>query len=134
VPAETSDPPEVRLTEPAAKAFRKLPKRQAHGVAEALDAIGKRPANNSLPGADGKEYMIIAPADPDAPAIIYRELDDESGYLVLALAERGTYDAYDRANREGSILDSPLVKAVATALGAAAVGILLGSRSGKTLK
>jgi mRNA-degrading endonuclease RelE of RelBE toxin-antitoxin system len=124
VPAAVDPPPEVRLTPSAVEALRRLPKPQVEAVLSAIVAIGRTPAKPLLPGADGKQYMIIAPVDSNAPAVIYRKLDDEDGFLVTAVVERDTYDAYQRADEE-SRTDSSTWDKVTRTVGQAMLNTLL---------
>ena len=119
MPAAGGPQPEVRLTPSVVKALRRLPEPQAEAVASAIDAIGKTPTKPLLPGPDGKNYMIIAPVESNAPAVIYRKLDDEDGFLVTAIVERDTYDAYQRADEDSRSDFSPwdrLTRAVGNAM------------------
>lgn len=131
MPDSGSPGPDIQMTSSVVDRLRDLPREQAKAVAQAIRAIGQTRGRSLLPGTDGKQYMIIAPIDDSAPAIIYRESDDGTGFLVTALVERDAYDAYEDVGRQ-SILDSPIVKAILAALGGAALAALLSSRSGKS--
>jgi hypothetical protein len=118
--------PEVRVAEPVITEMRAMPREQAAAAARAIQRIGSD-AGVALrippPGIPDGHYLAIVPDDPEAPVVIYRELTqaEGGGYLVTALADRDTYDAYEHAEQNGH-LDSPLWKTLAAVAVAAAVG------------
>lgn len=110
---------------------------QAAAVAQAILTIGQAkavPIRIDPPKAPpGTKYMALAPSDPDAPVIIYRQrnpkVDSGPGWLVTALLSRDEYQQYREAERTG-LLDDPAFQALLVA--AAALGVIwLASRSSK---
>jgi hypothetical protein len=125
----------VRMAKPAVDALHDLPVRQERAVAQAIRLIGiKAGVSLEPPGDDGMQYMVMIPDDDHAPVVIYRERPklEGGGYLVTGLLDRDTYSTYTRTAQPG-FLETPAGKAVlgAIAVGAAAIGFSLGSRSGK---
>jgi hypothetical protein len=110
---------------------------QAASVAEAVQSVGRAkavPIRIDLAGGPaGARYMALAPSDPDAPVVIYRqripEADDGAGWLVTSLVPRDEYQQYRQAERTG-LLDDPIVRGVMLA-GGVALALWLASRSVK---
>jgi ABC-type nitrate/sulfonate/bicarbonate transport system permease component len=61
---------------------------------------------------------------------MYRESKD-NGYLVTALVDRETYQTYE-ITEQPSYLRSTTFRAAVGAVAAAAIGIILGSRAGRS--
>jgi hypothetical protein len=123
----------VRMTQPAIDALHDLARPQAEAVARAIAAIGTTEGKKVVapPAADnGRQYYAMVPDQDDAPVVMYRPADD-SGYLVTALVDRETYKTYEIAEQPG-FLQSTTFKTAVGAVAAAALGIILGSRSGKS--
>src|SRR5215471_16132259 len=124
----------VRMTQPAIDALRELARPQAEAVARAIAAIGTAGTTEGkkvvAPADNGRQYYAMVPDDDSAPVVMYRAADD-SGYLVTALVDRETYKTYEIAEQPG-FLQSTTFKTAVGAVAAAALGIILGSRSGKS--
>jgi hypothetical protein len=127
-------PSNVRMTPAAIGALRELARPQAESVARAIAAIGQTPGNPVVApngnGGNGKRYLAVVPDDDKAPVVMYRESDD-NGYLVTALVDRDTYQTYEIAEQP-SFLSSRTFKTAVSAVAAAAIGIILGSRAGRS--
>jgi hypothetical protein len=123
----------VRMTQPAIDSLRELARPQAEAVARAIAAIGTAKGGGKkvvAPADNGRQYYAMVPDDDTAPVVMYREADD-SGYLVTALVDRETYKTYEIAEQPG-FLQSTTFKTAVGAVAAAALGIIFGSRSGKS--
>jgi hypothetical protein len=132
VPAD-SGPSNVRMTPAAIDALHKLARPQAESVARAIAAIGQTPGNPVVApngNGNGKNYLALVPDDDKAPVVMYRQADD-NGYLVTALVDRDTYQTYEIAEQPG-FLQSRTFKTAVSAVAAAAIGIILGSRAGQS--
>jgi hypothetical protein len=128
-----SGPSNVRMTPAAIDALRKLARPQAESVARAIAAIGQTRGNPVVApngNGNGKTYLAIVPGDDKAPVVMYRQSDD-NGYLVTALVDRDTYQTYEIAEQP-SFLQSRTFKTAVSAVAAAAIGIILGSRAGRS--
>ena len=129
VPTE-SGPSNVRMTPAAIDALHELARPQAEAVARAIASIGQAEGKPvAAPQGNGRQYYAMVP-DDDAPVVMYRQADDK-GYLVTALVDRDTYKTYEIAEQPG-FLQSTTFKTAVGAVAAAALGIILGSRSGKS--
>ena len=126
----------VRMTPTAIDALRGLARPQAESVARAIAAIGQaegkpvaipQDALQENGNGNGRQYLAMVPDDDRAPVVMYRETDD-GGYLVTALVDGATYKTYEIAEQPG-FLQSTTFKAAVGAVAAAALGILVGSRS-----
>jgi hypothetical protein len=131
-----SGPSNVRMTPAAIDALHKLARPQAESVARAIATIGQVPgkpveAPNGNGNGNGRQYLAIVPDEDEAPVVMYRAAED-NGYLVTALVDRDTYQTYEIAEQP-SFLRSTTFRAAAGAVAAAAIGIILGSRSGRSL-
>ncbi len=132
VPAENGQS-SVRMTPAAIDALRELARPHAESVARAIAAIGQAPGKPvAAPEGNGRQYLAMVPDDDSAPVVMYRESDD-GGYLVTALVDRATYKTYEIAENGHSFLQSTPFKAAVGAVAAAVVGVILGSRTGKSL-
>jgi hypothetical protein len=132
VPAD-SGPSNVRMTPAAIGSLRELARPEAESVARAIAAIGQTPGNPVVApngNGNGKNYLAIVPDDDKAPVVMYRRADD-NGYLVTALVDRDTYQTYEIAEQP-SFLQSRTFKTAVSAVAAAAIGIVLGSRAGRS--
>ncbi len=138
-PIENATPAEggegdVRMTPAAIEALRALDRRQAESVARAIAAIGHVEGSPVPEASNGKHYLAMVPDDDKAPVVMYRRAN-RGKYLVTALVDRDTYQAYEIAEHRG-FLDSSAVRAtaaaVAAAAAAAAVGIVLGARANRS--
>ena len=130
-----SGPPNVRMTPAAIDALHKLARPQAESVARAIASIGQVPGNpveapNGNGNGNGRRYLAIVPDDDMAPVVMYRESDD-NGYLVTALVDRETYQTYE-ITEQPSFLRSTTFRTAVGAVAAAAIGIILGSRAGRS--
>ena len=128
-----SGPSNVRMTPAAIDALHKLARPQAESVARAIAAIGQTPGNPVVApngNGNGKNYLALVPDDDKAPVVMYRQADD-NGYLVTALVDRDTYQTYEIAEQP-SFLQSRTFKTAVSAVAAAAIGIILGSRAGRS--
>jgi len=128
-----SGPSNVRMTPAAIDALHKLARPQAKSVARAIAAIGHTPGNPVVApngSGTGRQYLALAPDDEKAPVVMYRQADDK-GYLVTALVDRDTYQTYEIAEQP-SFLQSRTFKTAVSAVAAAAIGIILGSRAGRS--
>ena len=126
-------PSNVRMTPAAIGALRELARPQAESVARAIAAIGQTPGNPVVApngNGNGKQYLALVPDDDKAPVVMYRQSDD-NGYLVTALVDRDTYQTYEIAEQP-SFLSSRTFKTAVSAVAAAAIGIILGSRAGRS--
>ena len=118
------------MTQPAIDSLRELARPQAEAVARAIAAIGTTEGKKVVaPAENGRQYYAMVP-DHDAPVVMYRQADD-NGYLVTALVDRATYKTYEITEQPG-FLQSTTFKTAVGAVAAAALGIILGSRSGKS--
>jgi hypothetical protein len=139
VPAENGQS-SVRMTPAAIDALHGLARPQGESVARAIASIGETPGNPvaapegavAAPEGNGRQYLAMVPDDDSAPVVMYRESDD-GGYLVTALVDRDTYKTYEIAENGHGFLQSTTFKATVGAVAAAAIGIILGSRVGKSL-
>lgn len=110
---------------------------QAAVVAKAIQSVGQAkavPIRIDLAGGPaGAKYMALAPSDPDAPVIIFREripgVDGGAGWLVTSLLPRDEYQQYRQAESTG-LLDDPVFQSLML-LGGAALVVWLASRSTK---
>jgi hypothetical protein len=128
VPA--GDGQNVRMTPAAIDALHSLARPQAGSVARAIAAIGQaegKPVASPPDSDNGRQYYAMVPDDDDAPVVMYRQADD-NGYLVTALVDRDTYKTYEIAGRPGFLQSNSFKTAAATVV-AAAIGVILGSRS-----
>ena len=128
-----SGPSNVRMTPAAIGSLRELARPEAESVARAIAAIGQTPGNPVVApngNGNGKNYLAIVPDDDKAPVVMYRHADD-NGYLVTALVDRDTYQTYEIAEQP-SFLQSRTFKTAVSAVAAAAIGIILGSRAGRS--
>lgn len=123
----------VRMTPVAIDALRDLSRPQAESVARAIAAIGQAPGKPvAAPEGNGRRYLAMVPGDDQAPVVMYRAADD-GGYLVTALVDRATYKTYEIAENGHSFFQSATFKATVGAVAAAVVGVILGSRTGRSL-
>ena len=132
VPTE-GGPSNVRMTPAAIGALRGLVRPQAESVARAIAAIGQVPGNPvEAPSGNGngRQYLAVVPDDDKAPVVMYR-LAEDNGYLVTALVDRDTYQTYE-ISEQPSFLRSTTFKTAVGAVAAAAIGIILGSRAGRS--
>ncbi len=121
---------DVRVTPAAVAALDKLEPPQAESVARAIAAIGQvegKPVE--APDEAGRKYLAMVPDDQTAPVVMYRVADD-NGYLVTTLVDRATYKTYEKAERLPSFLSSATFRTAAGAVAAAAIGAILGTRTG----
>lgn len=128
-----SGPSNVRMTPAAIDALHKLARPQAESVAHAIASIGQVPGNPvEAPNGNGngRQYLAIVPDDEMAPVVMYRESED-NGYLVTALVDRDTYQTYE-ITEQPSFLRSTTFRTAVGAVAAAALGIILGSRAGRS--
>jgi hypothetical protein len=130
-----SGPSNVRMTPAAIDALHKLARPQAESVARAIASIGRVPGNpveapNGNGNGNGRQYLAIVPDDEMAPVVMYRESED-NGYLVTALVDRDTYQTYE-ITEQPSFLRSTTFRTAVGAVAAAAIGIILGSRAGRS--
>ena len=128
-----SGPSNVRMTPAAIDALHKLARPQAESVARAIASIGQVPGNPvEAPNGNGngRQYLAIVPDDDTAPVVMYRESED-NGYLVTALVDRDTYQTYEITEQPG-FLRSTTFRTAVGAVAAAALGIILGSRAGRS--
>jgi len=128
-----SGPSNVRMTPAAIGSLRELARPEAESVARAIAAIGRTRGNPVVApngNGNGKNYLAIVPDDDKAPVVMYRHADD-NGYLVTALVDRDTYQTYEIAEQP-SFLQSRTFKTAVSAVAAAAIGIILGSRAGRS--
>jgi hypothetical protein len=122
----------VRMTPAAIDALRELARPQAESVARAIAAIGQTEGTPlDAPSANGRKYLAMVPDDDKAPVVMFREADD-GGYLVTALVDRETYKTYEIAENGHSFLQSHTFRATVGAVAAAVVGVILGSRGGRS--
>jgi hypothetical protein len=122
----------VRMTPAAIDALHELARPQAESVARAIAAIGQTPGKPvKAPDVNGRQYLAMVPDDETAPVVMYRESDD-GGYLVTALVDRDTYKTYEIAENGHGFFQSNTFKAAVSAVAAAAVGVILGSRAGRS--
>jgi len=128
-----SGPSNVRMTPAAIGSLHELARPEAESVARAIAGIGQTPGNPVVApngNGNGKNYLAIVPDDEKAPVVMYRQADD-NGYLVTALVDRDTYQTYEIAEQP-SFLQSRTFKTAVSAVAAAAIGIILGSRAGRS--
>jgi hypothetical protein len=119
------------MTSAAIDALHKLARPQAESVARAIATIGQVPGKPvEAPGGNGRQYLAVVPDDEQAPVVMYRASED-NGYLVTALVDRDTYQTYEIAEQP-SILRSTTFRTAVGAVAAAAIGIILGSRAGRS--
>lgn len=122
----------VRMTPAAIDALHGLARPQAESVARAIAAIGEAPGKPvAAPEGNGRQYLAMVPDEGTAPVIMYRKSDD-GGYLVTALVDRDTYKTYEIAENGHGLLQSTTFKATVGAVAAAVVGVILGSRAGRS--
>jgi hypothetical protein len=132
VPAD-SGPSNVRMTPAAIGSLRELARPQAESVARAIAAIGQvpgKPVEAPNGNGSGRQYLAVVPDDDQAPVVMYRN-SDEKGFLVTALVDRDTYQTYE-ITEQPSFLRSNTFKTAVSAVAAAAIGIILGSRAGRS--
>jgi len=128
-----SGPSNVRMTPAAIAALHTLARPQAESVARAIASIGQVPGNpveSPNGNGNGKQYLALVPDDDMAPVVMYRESED-NGYLVTALVDRETYQTYE-ITEQPSFLRSTTFRTAVGAVAAAAIGIILGSRAGRS--
>jgi hypothetical protein len=128
-----SGPSNVRMTPAAIDALHKLARPQAESVARAIATIGQvpgKPVEAPNGNGNGRQYLAIVPDEDEAPVVMYRAAED-NGYLVTALVDRDTYQTYEIAEQP-SFLSSRTFKTAVSAVAAAAIGIILGSRAGRS--
>ena len=128
-----SGPSNVRMTPVAIDALHELARPQAESVARAIAAIGQvpgKPVEAPNGNGNGRQYLAIVPDDGEAPVVMYRESED-NGYLVTALVDRDTYRTYE-ITEQPSFLRSVTFRTAVGAVAAAAIGIILGSRAGRS--
>ena len=128
-----SGPSNVRMTTAAIAALHKLARPQAESVARAIASIGQVPGNpveGPNGNGNGRQYLAIVPDDETAPVVMYRKSED-NGYLVTALVDRDTYQTYE-ITEQPSFLRSATFRTAVGAVAAAAMGIILGSRAGRS--
>ena len=125
-------PSNVRMTLAAIDALHELARPEAESVARAIAAIGQTPGRPVVaPNGNGNgKYLAMVPDDDKAPVVMYRPSED-NGYLVTTLVDRDTYQTYEIAEQP-SFLQSTSFKAAVGAVAAAAIGIILGSRAGRS--
>lgn len=126
-------PSNVRMTPAAIGALRELARPQAESVARAIAAIGQvpgKPVDAPNGNGNGRQYLAMVPDDRKAPVVMYRN-SDEKGYLVTALVDRDAYQTYE-ISEQPSFLRSNTFKTAVSAVAAAAIGIILGSRAGRS--
>jgi hypothetical protein len=124
-------PSNVRMTPAAIGALRELARPQAESVARAIAAIGEVPGKLvEAPNGNGRQYLAMVPDDDKAPVVMYRNSED-NGYLVTTLVDRDTYQTYE-ISEQPSFLRSNTFKTAVSAVAAAAIGIILGSRAGRS--
>ena len=132
VPAD-SGPSNVRMTPAAIGSLRELARPQAESVARAIAAIGQvpgKPVEAPNGNGNGRQYLAVVPDDDKAPVVMYRN-SEENGFLVTALVDRDTYQTYE-ISEQPSFLRSNTFKTAVSAVAAAAIGIILGSRAGRS--
>jgi hypothetical protein len=120
------------MTPAAIDALHKLARPQAESVARAIAAIGQVPGKPVVApngNGNGRQYLAIVPDDDTAPVVMYREAED-NGYLVTALVDRETYQTYEIAEQPGFLRSTTFRTAVGAV--AAAIGIIIGSRAGRS--
>ena len=128
-----SGPSNVRMTPAAIDALHALARPRAESVARAIASIGQVPGNPvEAPNGNGngRQYLAIVPDEDEAPVVMYRQAED-NGYLVTALVDRDTYQTYE-ITEQPSFLRSNTFKTAVSAVAAAAIGIILGSRAGRS--
>jgi hypothetical protein len=123
------------MTPAAIDALHELARPRAESVARAIAAIGQTPgkpveAPNGYGNGNGRQYLAMVPDDDTAPVVMYREAED-NGYLVTALVDRDTYQTYE-ITEQPSFLRSVTFKTAVSAVAAAAIGIILGARAGRS--
>lgn len=131
VPTE-GGPSNVRMTPAAIDALHELARPRAESVARAIAAIGQtpgKPVEAPNGNGNGRQYLAMVPDDDTAPVVMYRQSED-NGYLVTALVDRDTYQTYE-ITEQPSFLRSNTFKTAVSAVAAAAIGIILGSRAGR---
>jgi hypothetical protein len=122
----------VRMTPAAIDALHELARPQAESVARAIAAIGQAPGKPvAAPEGNGRQYLAMVPDEDTSPVVMYRESDD-GGYLVTALVDRATYKTYEIAENGHGLLQSTSFKTAVGAVAAAVVGVILGSRTGRS--
>lgn len=122
----------VRMTPAAVDALHALARPQAESVARAIATIGEAPGKPvDAPEGNGRKYLAMVPDDDAAPVVMYR-MSDDGGYLVTALVDRGTYKTYEIAENGHNFFQSSSFKAAVGAVAAAVVGVILGSRGGRS--
>jgi hypothetical protein len=128
-----SGPSNVRMTPAAIDALHKLARPQAESVARAIAVIGQvpgKPVEAPNENGNGRQYLAVVPDEEMAPVVMYREAED-NGYLVTALVDRDTYQTYE-ITEQPSFLRSTTFRTAVGAVAAAAIGIILGSRAGRS--
>jgi hypothetical protein len=119
-----SGPSVVKMTPAAIDALHKLGQSQAGSVARAIAAIGKE-EGKPLVTREDREYLAMVPKDDEAPVVMYRE-SGSGGFLVTGLVDRDAYETYEVTDGRGPQQSNAIRTAVS-----AAVGLILGSRSGR---
>lgn len=124
----------VRMTKAAVASLRKLAREEAEPVARAIAAIGVTEGKPAVSGSNGTQYFAMVPDEARAPVVVYRRAGD--GYLVTSLVDRADYQAFETADGDGLLspgfLQSGTFKAAVGAVAAAALGVILGSRVGRS--
>lgn len=121
----------VMVAQPVLDRIERLDPAQQHAVALAIQSIGQvegAPIRIDVPdGPPAAEYMALAPADPDAPLVIYRRLAARQGYdyLVTALLEPDKYQQYKQAERD-HLLDDPAFKTLVRGIEAGGAAYVAG--------
>ena len=121
---------DVEVAETVVTRMEQLDPRQADAVARAIGTVSADPGTPiriDLPGGPpGRVYKALAPADPEAPVVIYRRAAGGT-WLVAALLDRDKYSLYRQAER-ANLLDDPAFRALIMAA-LSLVGIYLLSRA-----
>ena len=119
----------VRMTKSAVDALRALDHADGAAVAKAIAAIGVAEGRPAIAGSNGAQYFAMVPDDARAPVVLYREAP--GGYLVTSLVDRAAYQTFETADQPGFLQSGPF-KAAVGAVAAAALGVILGSRAGRS--
>lgn len=119
----------VRMTRGAVDSLRGLDRGEAESVAKAIAAIGVAQDKPAVSGSNGTQYFAVVPDDTRAPVVVYRQTRD--GYLVTSLADRDAYRTFETEEQPG-FMQSGTFKAAVGAVAAAALGVILGSRAGRS--
>lgn len=118
---------DVEVAETVVRRMEDLDPHQAEAVARAIAAVSEdrgRPIRIDLPGGPANRvYKALAPSDPEAPVVIYRQAAGGT-WLVAALLDRDKYRAYREAE-QSNLLDDPTFRAlIMGALGIAGIYLL----------